>query len=101
MADDRTSFQVRGSSAYICRELGWWPGTYLCAYEPTPIMLRITAVGEEFVLGREVRTAENGQLFEDDEAIRILTERDWRRVKAADIDASAPHEPRMDAETRG
>ena len=86
MSDERTSFQVRGSSAHICHELGWYPGTYIRGNIPTPITLRITAVGEEFVLAREI-VDDEGQVSEGDEMVRILTERDWRKIEPLKAEA--------------
>ena len=80
MSDERTSRDVRGNSARICRELGWYKDTVLESVLPPRRALRITAVGEELVLGRDVYEVD-GQLAERDEQICVLTQREWRKAE--------------------
>jgi len=67
--------QYSGSSATLCRLHGWKPGTLLREEHPElldkPLMLRISAIGEQHVLACDPRDWEN-------ESIWNLTCRDWR-----------------------
>ena len=101
MSDDartRTS-QMTASSAQICRDLGWQPGTRLeavmtpaelrlrrgpdCEHddeaEPLKIAIVITAIGESKILARCV-LVENREV-QREEGIWQLTNRDWERVQ--------------------
>lgn len=69
--------KLSGSSAKICREMGWPAGTVIRDAGGTEVV-RITAVGEEMVLAKQVSyrkiRIENGPEFLFD-----LSCRDWVR----------------------
>lgn len=67
-----------------CKRNGWKAGTLLFGDEGYgPTVIRITAVGEESILAREV--SHNGKPAEDAwESSWTLMERKWRRIRRGD-----------------
>lgn len=67
------------SSAEICRQMGWVAGSYITGLEcGVAELLRITAVGEEEVLGREVFAVEGQWIDGQYEQMWDLRLRAWR-----------------------
>lgn len=80
---EATSQRLAGtgcSSAEICRQMGWVAGQYVESVNPDPVLLRLTAIGEELVLGRVVLPCEGQWIDDADESLWDLRYRAWRKA---------------------
>lgn len=74
----------RGSSAEVCRQNGWGPGTRLVGDEGYgPTVIEITAVGEHDILAKCIAHAEGA--VEPHEGPWALWCRDWREATTDEV----------------
>lgn len=79
----KVTIRSRRAPAIICREHGWTAGTCLQGDEGYgPSIIRITAIGENQILAREIR--QDGKPYGGWESTWTLDCRDWHEVPDPD-----------------